>query len=404
MPVQTVYNGQGGTVANEKEVLHMLLTNAYVLLGNFVFQKCDVLLANGKIAQIMPCGFLQDEDTLDCEGSYLLPGLIDVHTHGCDGVDTVGGGYEGINRMSRFMAQHGVTSFLPTSETVSYEEIESAFRSVKEAYDKGCDGAEVMGINMEGPYINPGKAGAQDPQYAVAASFEDFCKLQEAAGGLIRLITVAPEMPGNMEFIRKAAASGVHVSCGHSTAGYDEIIQAAENGADHMTHLYNAMTPLTHRDPNAVGAALTTDKLYCEVICDGIHLHKAAVLTAYKMKGSDRMLLISDSMMATGLPDGKYQIGGLDVWVRDGVARIEAGNLAGSTAKLLGCVCKAVEFGIPLEDAVKMASLTPAKSVGIDHTKGSIELGKDADVIIVGQDLALQKTIVGGKVVFSSKV
>ena len=149
-------------MANKKEVLHMLLTNAYVLLGNFVFQKRDVLLKQGKIARIMPCGFLQDEETLDCEGSYLLPGLIDVHTHGCDGVDVMDGGYEAINRMSRFMAKNGVTSFLPTSMTMGYEDIKSAFLSVKEAYEKGCDGANVMGINMEGPYINPKKAGAQD--------------------------------------------------------------------------------------------------------------------------------------------------------------------------------------------------------------------------------------------------
>ena len=382
----------------------MLLANAYVLLGNFVFQKCDVLLSEGKIARIMPCGFLKDADTLDCGGSYLLPGLIDVHTHGCDGVDVMDGGYDTINRMSRFMARHGVTSFLPTSMTAAVEDIDFAFRSVKEAYDKGCDGANVVGINMEGPYINPGKAGAQDPKYVKAASIEEFCALQQAAGGLIKLVTVAPEMPGNMEFIREAAALGVHVSCGHSVAGFDQIIEAKDNGADHMTHLYNAMTPLSHRDPNAVGAAFISDELYCEVICDGIHLHRAAVLTAYRMKGSDRMLFISDSMMATGLSDGQYKIGSLDVWVRDGIARIKEGNLAGSTAKLLNCVRKAVEFGIPLEEAVKMGSLTPAKSVGIDHTKGSIEVGKDADVIVVGQDLALQKTIVGGKVVFSSKV
>ena len=391
-------------MANKKEVLHMLLTNAYVLLGNFVFQKRDVLLKQGKIARIMPCGFLQVVETLDCEGSYLLPGLIDVHTHGCDGVDVMDGGYETINRMSRFMAKNGVTSFLPTSMTMGYEDIKSAFLSVKEAYEKGCDGANVMGINMEGPYINPKKAGAQDPKFVKSASIEEFCELQEVSGGLIKLVTVAPEMPGNMEFIRQASALGVHVSCGHSEADYDKIIEAKENGADHMTHLYNAMTPLTHRDPNAVGAALTSDELFCEVICDGIHLHRAAVLTAYKMKGADRMLFISDLMMATGLPDGQYKIGRLDVWVRDGIARIAEGNLAGSTAKLLNCVKKAVEFGIPLEDAVKIASLTPAKSVGIDHTKGSIEIGKDADVILVGQDLALQRTIIGGKTVFCSKV
>jgi len=376
----------------------MLLKNADVLLGDFSFSHCDIKIAAGKIEKIMPCGFLEDVDELDCTGKLVLPGLVDIHTHGALGVDTMDATIDALNRISTFMAQNGVTSFLPTSMTMDISSIEKAFSAVCTAYEIRKNGANIMGINMEGPYINPDRAGAQDPTCVRPANIDEFRRLNALSGNLVKLITVAPEVPGNLAFIREVVKEGVSVSCGHSSAKYDTIMEAYKSGSNHMTHLYNAMTPLTHRAPDAVGAALTNDSVYCELICDGIHIHKAAVLTAYRMKGADKLILISDSMMAAGLEDGEYSLGGLPVTVSSGVARTKDGNLAGSCAKLMSCVKKAIEFGISLEDAVKMASLTPAKSIGIAHQKGSIEIGKDADIIITDHDLCVGSTIIGGEI------
>jgi N-acetylglucosamine-6-phosphate deacetylase len=376
----------------------MLLKNADVLLGDFSFSRCDIQITAGKIEKIMPCGFLEDADEIDCSDKWALPGLIDIHTHGACGVDTMDATIDALNRISTFMAQNGVTSFLPTSMTMDIPSIEKAFSNVRTAYETRTNGANIVGINMEGPYINPDRAGAQDSANVRPANIDEFRRLNALSGHLVKLVTVAPEMPENLAFIREVVKDGVAVSCGHSSADYDTIMEAYQNGSNHMTHLYNAMTPLTHRDPNAVGAAFTSDSVYCELICDGVHIHKAAVLTAYHMKGADKMILISDSMMAAGLGDGEYNLGGLPVIVSGGVARIKEGNLAGSCAKLISCVKKAIEFGIPVPDAVKMASLTPAKSIGIAHQKGSIEIGKDADIIITDHNLCVESTIIGGKI------
>lgn len=376
----------------------MLLKNATALLGDFHFSQCDILLKQGIIQKIMPCGFLEDQNVIDCAHQLVLPGLIDIHTHGAMGVDTMDASEESLSVIRHFMAQNGVTSYLPTSMTMSMEAIKKAFIAIKKAYDSKDTGANIVGINMEGPYIHPDRAGAQDPNCIQRAHIDCFQELNALAGHLIKLVTVAPEFPENLSFISEVVKEGVHVSCGHSTADYDTVLSAYQNGCDHMTHLYNAMTPLTHRAPNAVGAAFTNDSVYCEIICDGIHIHKAAVLTAYRAKSADRLILISDSMMAAGLSDGAYSLGGLPVDVKGGVARTQEGNLAGSCATLIACVKKAMEFGISCEDAVKMATLTPAKSIGIAHQKGSIEEGKDADIILVDKNFSLLTTIIGGTV------
>lgn len=381
-----------------KVAISMLLKNAEVLMGDFTFAPYDIKIKNGKIENIRPHGLLEDQDEIDCTGEWVLPGLIDIHTHGACGVDTMDATTEAINKISTFMAQNGVTSFLPTSMTMGISSIEKAFSNVLNVYEKGANGANIVGINMEGPYINPDRAGAQDPTCVRPGDVDEFRRLNALSNNLVKLVTVAPEVPGNLDFIREIVKDGVTVSCGHCTAKYDSIMSAYESGANHMTHLYNAMTSLSHREPNAVGAAFTNDTVYCELICDGIHIHKAAVLTAYRMKSADKLILISDSMMAAGLEDGEYSLGGLPVTVSDSVARTKDGNLAGSCAKLISCVKKAIEFGIPIEDAIKMASLTPARSIGIAHEKGSIEIGKDADIIITDKNLCIKSTIIGGKI------
>ncbi len=376
----------------------MLLKNATALLGNFQFTSCDILIQNGIIKRIAPCGFLTGSKVIDCRGQLVCPGLIDIHTHGAMGADTMDASLKSLAVIRRFMAQNGVTSFLPTSMTMKLSAIQKAFTAIKQSYDSDKNGANIVGINMEGPYIHPDRAGAQDPNCIKRADLDEFHALNNLAGGLVKLVTIAPEFPENLACIKSLTAEGVHASCGHSIANYDEVAAAYQTGCDHMTHLYNAMTPLSHRAPGAVGAAFTHDSVYCEIICDGVHVHKAAFLTAYRTKGADHLVLISDSMMAAGLDDGAYELGGLPVNVSGGVARTKDGNLAGSCAKLISCVKKAISFGISREDAFKMASLTPAKSIGIDHQKGSIEEGKDADIILLSEDLSVKTTIIGGEV------
>ena len=322
-----------------------------------------------------------DKSGVDLAGNQVYAGLVDIHTHGCVGCDTMDG--TGLAKMSDFLAKNGVTSWLPTTMTMGMDTIESV---VNIELPDNC-GAQVLGFHMEGPYISKKHKGAQNEKFIKAPELDEFKKLKN-----IKKVTVAPELKGRLEFIEKC---GCAVSIGHSDADFDCADKAFKMGANCLTHTFNAMMPIHHRMPGPIGAAVENDA-YAEVICDGLHIHKSVIKMLYRIFGADRLILISDSMRATGLPDGEYEFGGQMITVKDSVARTKDGAIAGSTSTLLQCVKKAIEFGIPVKDAFKMASETPAKHIGVN--KGKLAVGYDGDFIVLDKDFNLLKTVIGGKI------
>ena len=312
----------------------------------------------------------------DMNGAEIVAGLVDIHAHGCMGCDTMDG--DMLPEMSEFLAQKGTTSWCPTTMTATVEDI----RRVVARSFLPTEGAHVLGFHLEGPYISPKFCGAQKAELAKAPDTADFANLDGIA-----LMTLAPELTGAMEYIQNAPFP---VSLGHTAADFETAQTAFRKGANSVSHIFNAMPPLHHREPSVVGAALI-ENAYVQVICDGKHIHPAVIMALYRMFGSDRMILISDSMRATGLSDGTYELGGQPVIVKDGVARTESGTLAGSTSTLADCVRCATELGIPRAEAIKMASETPAKYLGIP--KGKIAPGYDADLLVVDDKLNIKEVI-----------
>ncbi|MBE7042362.1 MAG: N-acetylglucosamine-6-phosphate deacetylase [Ruminococcaceae bacterium] len=358
----------------------MLLHGGKVLNEQFQWEEKDVLICDGKIEALLPPN--EDEkEYVDVSGMMILPGLVDTHIHGADGTDTMSGNFEPI---SKFLVRHGVTSFLPTTMTMPLEEIQKVMDS-----DKTVSGAQILGFHLEGPYVNEKYKGAQNEKYIKTPDWEDFDDDSQ-----VKMLTIAPELEGSMEYI-KQASEHFTIALGHSDCDYETACRALEAGASSVTHLCNAMRSVHHREPGLLGAGLEQKGFYTQVIADGIHIHPGMLRLIYQCKGSDKMVLISDAMSAAGLPDGIYELGGQTVYVKKGEARIEAGNLAGSTTNLWDCVCLLETIGIPFEDAVKMASLTPAKMIGATG-KGAVGAGFDADLIVTDENRIIKKVMVGG--------
>ncbi len=350
-----------------------------------LFDECVTLvIEDGKIKEILaPCQEIHGE-SVDCTGLCVIPGLIDVHTHGRGGMDTMDADF---SPLCDAYAKVGTTSFLPTTMTLGKD----ALLAVCHAEHKHS-GAHILGIHLEGPYISKDKPGAQNPDFVALPSIDDF----HAFGDAVKMITVAPEVSGMYDFIREASKTAV-VSIGHTVCSYDEAINAMDAGANCLTHTFNAMPPFLHRAPGPIGAACERH-IYAQLIGDGFHISRGALVSAYRMFGADRMVLISDSVPPAGLADGKYTSGGLDVDVREGkIYLANTDTIAGSSSTLLDCVKVAHSFGIPFADAVRMATLTPATLLGVENFKGKIAPGYDADLLLLDENLNLKAVIIDGE-------
>ncbi len=331
-----------------------------------------------------------DGEVIDAEGLLVLPGLVDIHSHGAAGEDFSDGNPEGLKKILQYEKRCGITSYCPTSMTFPKERLRQIFASIKGAQTE--DGATVVGINMEGPFLDPAKKGAHVEKWIAAPDVAFVRELNQDADGLVRLVTLAPNMDGAEEFIKEMHEE-VCISLGHTAADYDCASRAMKLGAHHVTHLYNAMQPFGHRAPGLIGAAMDDPECMVELICDGYHIHPSAIRAAFRMFGPERVILISDSMRATGMENGTYELGGQEVTVKDRKAVLKDGTLAGSATNLYGCMCKAVEFGIPLEQAIMAATANPARSIGIFDCVGSIRIGKQADLLLVSENLELKRVI-----------
>ena len=366
-----------------------------------VFDRADVLIENGSIVAV-GSGVAQGKvaETIEAEGQVVAPGYVDVHVHGSAGHDTMDGTREAIEGMARFFASRGVTSFCPTTLTAGAEAITTSVRTVHECQESPIEGgAQPLGVHLEGPYIDASKKGAQPEEHVRTASvgdYEDFFAL-----GNIRLITLAPEIEENREVIPFARSRGAVVVVGHSSASYEEMVEAVKLGVNHATHTFNQMQGLHHRKPATVGAVLLLEEIYAEFIADGVHLHPAIVDMIVRLKGPEKALLITDAISGAGMPDGEYELGGQKVVVKEGAVRLVDGTLAGSCLTMDQAVSNVRRFtGRPLKECIQMATLTPARSIGVAHRKGSLEPGKDADVVILTPDLEVATTMVGGKVAY----
>ena len=350
---------------------------------------------DGRFGTVLP--EVVPEDATDLGGATVIPGLVDVHIHGAMGSDFSDGDAAGLEAMARYLCREGVTSFAPASMTLPYEILSKAYACAAElskAQPEGC--ARLMGIHMEGPYFSEKKKGAQNGAYLKTPDFDGFKKLYDGCGGLIRIADVAPELPGAAEFIRKAKDLCT-VSVAHTDSDYDHAKAAYDAGATHLTHLYNAMPGIHHRNPGVIPAAAEQENVRAELICDGMHVHPASVRLAFSIFGASRIVLISDALRCCGMPDGQYELGGQTVTLAGGIAKLSDGTIAGSATNLYDCMRKAMEFGIPEADAVRAATINPACAIGADAHIGSIETGKFADFIICAPDYTQKQVFRSGK-------
>ena len=376
----------------------MIIKNGQVFNSNGRFIPADVELAGDRIVKVAPAGTLHGDEELDAAGKYVTPGFVDIHIHGaagsdfCDGMD---GSDKYVRAMQKYLGSQGVTSFLGTTMAFSEEILDRIFDTARPIFGQEGYGSVLRGVNMEGPFFNKAKKGAQAEEYIIDPDWEMFQRLWERSGHNIRLVDVAPELPGALEFAQKASKLCT-VSIAHTCATYEEATAAFANGFTHTTHLFNAMPAFTHRAPGVVGAASDFAE-HIEMICDGIHLNPSVVRAVFNMFGSDRVCIISDAMQACGMPNGEYSLGGQKVFMTDGLATLADGTIAGSATCQAEGFRRAVKFGVPLESALKAATINPAKAAGLFDEVGSIAVGKRADVLVLGADLHPEHIFIGGK-------
>ncbi|MCM1364795.1 MAG: N-acetylglucosamine-6-phosphate deacetylase [Faecalibacterium sp.] len=370
-----------------------------MILKNLKYVDKDLLIQNGSIAvdgeRIV--GFdCVGSDEFDMSGLTALPGFIDIHTHGGSGADACDKSEQSLCTLSEHYARHGVTSFCPTTMTLPFDELCDIFTSI-EQYKGREAAAYIQGINMEGPYVSPKKCGAQNTDFIRAADKDEFYKLNSISK--ISLVDLAPETENAISFAREISNHTV-CSVAHTDATYEETKASFQSGFTHVTHFFNAMTALNHREPGVVGAVFENNSVTAELICDGFHLNEAAVRLAFKVLGDNRCVAISDSLNSADCADGEYMLGGQKVIVKNGKAHLENGTIAGSTANLFDEFKNLLSFGIPFESALKACTINPARVIGVDSICGSIEIGKRADIIFVDSSMNLKHVMIKGRMIW----
>lgn len=384
----------------EAPIMKLVIKNARILTPNEILKDYGVVVENGKIKDIAKSSELEKDfdKIIDAQGNYLAPGFIDIHNHGNFGHDVMEATPEALDSIASFHIKNGVTSFLATTMTASKEEIERALQNIRD-HKNSDDKAKVLGVYLEGPFFSSEKKGAQAAKHLRNPDIKLIDAFIKASGNTIKIVALAPELPGARELIAYLKKQDITTTLAHTNADYVIAKDAINAGAILATHVFNAMKSFSHREPGVVGAVLADDRVFCEMICDAIHLHPATMKLVEKAKGPERLILVSDAMMAAGLSDGDYSLGGQRVIVKNGEARLQDGTLAGSILTLNRAVYNMINLlGVSLKDAVKMATLNPAKAIGIDDKKGSIEIGKDADIIIFDENINILKVILGGKI------
>ena len=374
----------------------MFYKNARIFTGDFKFHTGAFEVVDGKFGKILPDAI--PEDAIDLGGATVIPGLIEVHSHGNSGYDFSDGNYEGLVEMAKYYLACGVTSFAPASMTLPYEVLEKAYATAKRLVEEAPEGCSVLrGIHMEGPYFSYKKRGAQNADYLKEPDFEGFKKLYDGCGGLIRIADIAPELPGAVEFVNQAKELCT-VSIAHTDCTYDHAKAAVDAGVTHLTHLYNAMPGIHHRNPGVIPAGAENKNVRAEIICDGLHIHPASVRLAFSMFGGERMIIVSDSGRCAGQPDGtRFDIGGQFATVIDGVAKLDDGTIACSASNMWACLHNVVSWNIPEEDAVRAATYNPACAIGAQKLVGSIEEGKVADFIVCDPSYTGKRVFLAGK-------
>ena len=362
-----------------------------VYTENCVFEPAIVCIEETVIKSVQRCSL--EELSKKEQVQYIIPGLVDVHFHGASGFDICDGTTEAFQKIEAYENMHGITSICPATMTLSVEELKGILQNLSE-----CGLESLVGIHLEGPFISKEKKGAQKEDYIIAPNVAILQEFQENAQNLIKIVSIAPETEGALECIEKMQGN-LHFSIAHTMANYETASKAFEAGADHVTHLYNAMLTSTHREPSVLGAAADCEKAMVELICDGIHVHPSVVRNTFRMFGDNRVILISDSMRAAGMEDGDYTLGGQDVIVKGRLATLKDGTIAGSVTNLYDCMRMAVSMGIPKETAIKAATINPAKSIGMEENYGSIEAGKKANLLFTNADLELEKVMLHGKMI-----
>lgn len=372
----------------------MKITNALVFDPKEGFVARDFCVKDGFIAA-------DAQGEVSAHGCYVIPGLTDLHFHGCVGEDFSDATPDGLQKMADYELSRGITQICPAGMTLGEDQLTKICKNAAEHREKNSGGAELVGLHLEGPFLSMAKKGAQNAAFIHAPDGDMLHRLQQAAQGMVKLVTLAPEEPGSLEFIKAARQDGITVSLGHTTADYDTASAAYKAGARQATHLFNAMPAFTHRAPGVVGAAFDYPEVKVELICDGVHIHPAVVRAVFKLFGSDRVILISDSLRATGMPDGRYPFGGQEIEVKGNRATMadDPNTLAGSVSDLMACLKTAVSFGIPLADAVTAAAVNPAKVLGIYNRLGSLDIGKEANAAVLDEHLNLKAVIYHGEVV-----
>ncbi len=377
----------------------MLICNARALIGGEFVKGLSLRLREGRIAEIgSELVQAPGEPVIDATELLVIPGFIDIHIHGYGGQDTMNG-RAAIAHMAQGLVRHGVTGFLPTTMAASYEDTRAALSAARELTHEGPMGARVLGCHLEGPFLNAAKKGAQPGQFIFPASMENYLKIAKGLEDAVKLVTIAPDIEGALELIQ-ALRGQTALSAGHTDASVDQMRQAVESGVSQVTHLFNGMNALSHRAPGVPGAALTMDEIRVQIIADLLHLHPTTLKLAWRAKGADGCLLITDAMEATGMPDGQYKLGANDVTVKNREARLSDGTIAGSTLTMERAVRNMAQVvGVPLEQAIHMATAAPADAIG-ETERGRIAVGNHADLALLDANGEVAMTIVGGETAY----